>query len=203
MSKDIRQRYYKWTFVIYPEDSAPENWKDIISNWHIPCCCSPIHDKDLNGDDTEKKKHIHIFLDFTPIKKSYEDVVDLIKNLNGTIPQRVQNEKGLIRYFVHFDNPEKHQYNIKDLISISGYEYIVFFNNSNDEDRQFQFIESYITEHKICNLIILIQSLRDDNQFDTIAFIRRHTFYVKCMLDSMYQLLRYDRQEEVKVEKDI
>lgn len=203
MSSDKRQRYYKWTFVIYPGDSAPENWKDIISNWHIPCCCSPIHDKDLNGDDTEKKKHIHIFIDFTPIKKSYDDVVELIKDLNGTIPQRVQNEKGLIRYFVHFDNPEKHQYCINDLISFSGYEYIEYFNNSSDDDKQFQFIESYIIDNKIYNLLSLIQSLRNDNLFDTITFIRRHTFYTKCLLDSMYQLLRYIKFEEKKEENDI
>ena len=59
--KDKRERFYKWTMIIYPGDSAPENYESIINNWHIPCCLSPIHDQDLNGDETEKKKHQHLY----------------------------------------------------------------------------------------------------------------------------------------------
>ena len=45
--EDTRSRL--WVFVAYPE-SLPENWLDIIADWHVPCCISPLHDKDINAD---------------------------------------------------------------------------------------------------------------------------------------------------------
>lgn len=195
-NKDKRERYYKWTLVLYPGDSAPENYEHIISNWHIPCCLSPIHDQDLNGDETEKKKHQHLFIDFTPVKKSFEEVKEFTSILCGTIPQRVQNEKGLIRYFVHYDNPEKALYNITDIKSFSGYEYLDYFNNSADEDRLYSSIEQVIIENRIYNLIDLVQFLAAEQMYDLISFIRRHTFYTTAFLDGMYQkITRNDYNE--------
>ena len=59
--EDTRSRL--WVFVAYPE-SLPENWLDIIADWHVPCCISPLHDKDINADGEAKKPHYHIVLQF-------------------------------------------------------------------------------------------------------------------------------------------
>lgn len=51
--KDDRGRV--WAFELYP-DSAPENWREIISGWHVPVVVSPLHEFDLNPDGTTKKR---------------------------------------------------------------------------------------------------------------------------------------------------
>ena len=50
MSKKSKEdrRSRLWIFIAYPE-SLPDNWLDIISEWHISCCVSPLHDRDINA----------------------------------------------------------------------------------------------------------------------------------------------------------
>ena len=55
--KDSRTR--NWTIVIYP-DSAPNNWREIIDDWHIEWVESPLHENDENADGTPKN-HIGTF----------------------------------------------------------------------------------------------------------------------------------------------
>lgn len=114
--KDTRTR--NWTIVLYPE-SVPENWRDIINDWHIEWVESPLHDKDLNADGEAKKPHIHILLMFSSVK-SYEQVLELIQPLNCPIPKQVHNSKALVRYMAHLDNPEKAQYSLAEVVSHGG-----------------------------------------------------------------------------------
>ena len=92
------RRARSWAFVVYPDDSLPSNYMEIIESWHIPCLISPIHDRDLNADETEKKKHRHILLCFDGMK-SYNQIKDYTEQLKGTIPIIVENTNGMIRYF--------------------------------------------------------------------------------------------------------
>ena len=114
--KDGRTR--NWAFICYP-DSAPDNWQQILDNMHIQWVESPLHDSDLNGDETEKKPHWHVLLMFDSLK-SYEQVLEITKQLHATIPQICQSPKGLVRYMAHLDNPEKHQYSTSDIIGHGG-----------------------------------------------------------------------------------
>lgn len=111
--KDTRVR--NWSFILYPE-SAPNDWKKKLENLKIKIGISPLHDKDFNeGTGEVKKPHYHILLCFDG-KKSYEQILEITKNLNASIPERVISPSGLIRYFVHRDNPDKAQYQIKDIV---------------------------------------------------------------------------------------
>lgn len=116
MKKDDRSRI--WTFIVYP-DSAPENWRQIIDDFHVAGCTSPLHEFDKNPDDTNKKPHWHVLLSFDG-KKSYEQIVDMIAPLHGPRPQKVESIRGMVRYFIHADNPEKYQYSRDALISFGG-----------------------------------------------------------------------------------
>lgn len=106
-------RCAKWTLVVYP-DSAPENWRDILDELHIEWVESPLHDKDINPTGEPKKPHWHLLLIFGSVK-AYDQVVDMTVPLCGTIPQRVHNTKGIVRYFCHLDNPEKTPYKQSDI----------------------------------------------------------------------------------------
>lgn len=115
-NKEVRTR--NWTIVVYP-DSAPDNWRTILDDFHIEWIESPLHDNDINGDGEPKKPHWHILLMFGAVK-SYEQVKDISDKLNAPIPQRCHNSKSMVRYMAHLDNPEKAQYNISDIRAHGG-----------------------------------------------------------------------------------
>ena len=117
------ERYRDWTCVVYP-DSAPDNWIDILNKEHLCFGISPLHDQDLNGDETEKKSHWHLYLKFSGVK-TYDQVCNIIRDLCCTIPKPVHNPVGLVRYFVHIDNPDKHQYLIEDIKCYGGFDKLV------------------------------------------------------------------------------
>lgn len=112
------ERIRNWTFLVYPE-SAPQNWRDVLDDLHIPWVESPLHNKDDNADGEQKKEHWHILLLFEG-KKSYEQVKEITDKLNATIPQKVASAKGLVRYMAHLDNPEKYQYDRSLIIGHGG-----------------------------------------------------------------------------------
>lgn len=114
--KETRTR--NWTIVLY-EDSSPENWRDILDELHIEWIESPLHDKDINADGDVKKEHRHILLLFGGVK-TYNQVKEIIEPLNCPIPQRCHNAKAMVRYMAHLDNPDKAQYDIKDIIGHGG-----------------------------------------------------------------------------------
>lgn len=113
-----RGRTRNWTFILYP-DSAPEMWRSILDDCHVPWVESCLHDKDINPDGTEKKPHWHILIQFDGVQ-TFEQVEEVSKALNGARPEKVRSVKGLIRYFGHLDNPEKYQYGLSGVVCHQG-----------------------------------------------------------------------------------
>jgi len=127
--REIRTR--TWTIVLYPE-SAPENWRDIIDDFHIEWAESPLHDKDRNATNEPKKAHWHVLLMFGGVK-SYEQVKELTDRLNAPIPERCHNAKAMIRYMAHLDNPDKFQYSVGDIVSHGGLDLAEMLRPSSSE----------------------------------------------------------------------
>jgi hypothetical protein len=112
-------RTRNWTAIVYP-DSAPENWRNILNCvFHLPWVESPLHDKDLNPTGEEKKAHWHVLLMFKGVK-TFEQVKEITDKINAPIPQKCANAHGLIRYMLHWDNPEKTQYLKSDIVCHGG-----------------------------------------------------------------------------------
>lgn len=184
-----------WTCVIYPGDSLPEDYRSIIQSWHFPVLLSPEHNADLNGDGNEKKKHIHLLIDFgSGQNKSFDQVRTFTDQLKGTIPQICHNRAALVRYFVHRDNPEKHQYEIDDLISISGFEYQQAFENYTNEIQIYKFIEDIIFDNMIYNYAVLCRYMTSKGMNYEYNFLRKHTLHFNAILNGQYQLLQQGRQ---------
>lgn len=160
--KDKRTR--NWAFIVYPE-SAPENWRDIIDGYHVPWIESPLHDKDSNPDGTIKKSHWHVMIMFDS-NKSYDQIREITLKIKAPNPQKVANAKGMARYFVHLDNPEKYQYDKKDIKEHAGAD-VARFLASNTVERYILIREmmTFVKE----NNILEIQDLLDyamNNRFD-------------------------------------
>lgn len=187
-SKDIRSNL--WTFCIYP-DSWPENYLNIIDNWHIPVLISPLHDSDVNGNGMEKKPHIHVMIHFgARANKSYQQVMKYVEKLHGCPCEVVHNSVGMIRYFIHRDNPEKAQYKLEDLKAFCGFEYLEAFETSTDENMLFAKLEDLIDTYSIFNYYQLVLNLKDLEMIQELNFLRRHSTHIRFLLTDKYQILK-------------
>lgn len=203
-NKDSRVR--NWTIVVYP-DSAPDNWRDIIDEWHIEWVESPIHDKDINANGEPKKAHYHVLLMFGGVK-SYEQVLELIQPLNCPIPTKVHNAKSLVRYMAHLDNPDKVQYNISDVISHGGVDVADLLKPSSGERYTYiKEMQVWCNENNIvefCDLFNYAAAERFDDWFpllcDNCAFVmnqflksKRHSYHPPLIEDK--EVIDYETGE--------
>ena len=181
----MSDRSSKWTFIAYP-DSVPNNWQEILKSYHIPMAISPLHDKDLNPTDEEKKAHWHIMLDF-PTLKSYKQVAEITEQVNGTIPQVVHSPIGMVRYFIHKDNPEKHQYDWADITVYNGFDLDRYDSYTDSEiDAFISDITQFIDDNDIMEYSDLIAFTRGTNNelYHWYKIIRKNTIFFCAYINS-------------------
>ena len=183
--KDNRAR--TWTSIVYPE-SAPENWKEILDGYHVPWVESPLHDKDINPDGSVKKAHWHVILLFDG-KKSYEQVKELTDAINAPIPQKTANTKGLVRYLIHMDNPEKYQYKRDEIVCHSGADVDEYFALSSSSRRAvLREMTEFIKDSEIDNFADFIGFCLEKNELDWFDVAMNHnTLAINKLIDSIYQ----------------
>lgn len=186
-----------WTFIVYPE-SAPEDWKEILINTHMRFVVSPLHDKDINPDGTNKKEHYHVLLS-SDGPMTYNQVCKIIEPLNSPIPKKVGSSKGLVRYFIHMDNPEKAQYDADDIKAYNGADVFSYFEMTvTEKNTAMKDIIRYIVENKVTNfadfLMVCIEN--SDDWFD-IA-INRNTLAINKAIDAVWQKERNLNKHNLK-----
>lgn len=193
MAKSKEKRSNKWAFLLY-QDSAPENYLDILEEMHIPFVLSPWHDKDVNKETGEfKKAHKHGALFFESLK-SYSQVSELLTDKLNTpaLVEVVMSPKGMYDYFTHAENPDKTLYNIEDIESGCGFELDKFLIEHNSG----LFLEAVIdviTENDFTEFEDLVQYARFNDSFLLGLIIERTYFFTK-FLDSR----RYNPQNKSK-----
>lgn len=123
-----------WAFCVYPE-SAPENWRELLLNHHVPGVISPLHEFDIEPDGTPKKAHWNVLLQFDG-KKSYTQVKKISDELNGAFPIPIDSIRGMTRYFLHVDDPDKYQYDKSGMVGFAGYNWEQYFEYADIERRR-------------------------------------------------------------------
>lgn len=183
-----------WSFIGYPGDSLPAHYASILSDeMHLCWCESPVHDSDLNGDGSEKKKHIHFLLTFEGMK-SFDQIVEITDRLHCPIPQVCRNIRSLVRYFIHLDNPDKAQYKVEDIKCHGGFEVEEYFRKSNSQYRDvLKEILSFCVDNNIsefCELVELVFALGNDEWIDIIT--NRNTVFLSQYLKSKHFKVKQD-----------
>lgn len=132
MATDNRKRNF--VFVV-AEESAPDNWREILGEEHVPAFISPLHDSDVNPDGEKKFPHWHVMLMFKG-KKSLEQVKEIAHKVGAVndYVQVCQDVRGYARYLCHLDNPEKHQYSTADVTAMGGADYLSVIGSAADTD---------------------------------------------------------------------
>lgn len=129
------ERTRNWATVIY-EESAVENFRYIIAEWHIPCFLSPLHDRDPklddegnivtdeNGEIVLKKPHYHLQMIFDGVKTE-KQARDYFESIGGVGCERLGSFIGYALYLCHLkeDPVKKPHYNVQDVLSFAGADY--------------------------------------------------------------------------------
>ncbi|WP_153832141.1 Rep family protein [Fundicoccus ignavus] len=142
--------------------------------------------QDLNPDNTTKKPHWHVMLSSDgPI--SLKAVTKIVEPLNVPAPQKVGSGRGMIRYFIHLDNPEKYQYSRDEIVAHCGADVESYFElTKTNKLNVMKDIITYIYENKIDNyadfLMICIQ--HSDDWFDVAT--NYNTLAINKMIDGMW-----------------
>lgn len=147
-------RFRNFATIIYP-DSAPVNWRDILSDYHIPAFISPLHDSDINPNGEPKKPHYHVLISFDG-PKSQDQVSEIFNSFSGVGCESVSTLRGYARYLCHLDNPEKHQYSIDDVVCLSGADYNDVIGLPTDKYKCIKEMISYCDDNNIfayCDLV--------------------------------------------------
>ena len=87
----------------------------------IPWAISPLHDEDINETGEKKKAHRHLLLAFHTVK-SHAQIKEIAMRLGSAPPKPCLSTRGMVRYFLHMDNPEKAQYKRENIEYGGGFD---------------------------------------------------------------------------------
>ena len=152
-----------WAFVAYPE-SVAEDWLEQLKLSGLKCAISPLHDKDEHSDPAVgdgKKPHWHVIVSWEgPITQSNAERLSVGK-INGTIPVRLESVRGYYRYFTHADDPDKYQYEEKDIELIGGFSILDHTEMTRGERMRLMWeIQEFIDDNDIMEYGRLIRLLK-------------------------------------------
>ena len=179
-----------WAFVMYPE-SMPENWKEIIVQSGLPFAISPLHDKDTNPTGETKKPHYHVIC-YYENPTTYNSVkTNICDKLNATIPQKLESMRGMYRYHLHLDNPEKYQYDDRDRQFFNGFD--IDTCNKLTKTETFKIIIQifeFCNDNNINEYCDLIKILHDNDLYRMLEVATFNTLVFRTFLDSRRNKLK-------------
>lgn len=183
-------RFRNFATVVYP-DSAPADWQSILSDLCIPCFVSPLHDSDKNPTGEDKKPHWHVMFMFEGVK-TYEQVDEVVKKIGGVGLENLQSIRGYARYLCHLDNPDKHKYNVEDVVSFGGADYTSVIGLSVDRYKAIKEMMNFCKDNDIHSYAVLCDWC-SENRMDWFRLLCDNASYV---IKEYIKSLKWTNKEE-------
>ena len=184
-----------WAFVVYPE-SLPGDWLDILRETGAPIAVSPLHDKDVNADENEKKAHYHVIICYSG-PTTLNTVKKLTDKLNAPSPIALEQVRGYYRYLTHKDNPEKHQYDESEIIRLNNFCITDFVELTRSEIAKLKReLLEFIDINFIYEYSDFIDMLRFDENSEKFDIATNHTFFFNAYLRSKRHKLQGSEPEK-------
>lgn len=177
-----------WTWIVYEEQiEQVREWLERSPD--IAWALSPKHTDDRNPDGTEKKPHWHLCVHFSSGTTTYNVVKGISDEMGLPVPQVCRNTRGMVRYFLHLDNPEKAQYTKSDITAGGGFDVEEYLKLSQSEE-EFE-MRNFLA--KLVNRCVEKGILYFHEVFDLVMseypedfqYFRKNTYLVKEYLYSV------------------
>lgn len=173
-----------WACVVYPE-SLPKDWLEILRKTGLKIAISPLHDKDFEADgQTIKKSHYHVILVYSG-PTSFAVVKGLTNILHAPNPIPLEAVRGYHRYFTHKDNPEKYQYDEKDIQYLNGFSIIDFEALTKGEVLDITFnMVALIREKNFLEYADFVEYAQDNLTREEFLTVTNHTIFFRGYISS-------------------
>lgn len=132
-----------WVGVGYPENMRPD-WEDVIGEITQLPYAYCVHDKDVDGDEDDRKVHVHILLAF-PNTTTYKSALSVLQELSTSgkqafnTVQKVNNVRFMFNYLIHDTEDSrkkhKHQYDKSERITGNNFDIGSYEQLSLDEKK--------------------------------------------------------------------
>lgn len=183
-----------WASVGYPE-SLPTDWKDKLIETGLQIAISPLHDKDINPTGEVKKPHYHIIFNYEG-PTTHNHVKELCDSLNMTIPIKLESLRGMYRYHLHLDNPEKYQYDDRDRILLNGFDpKSVDALTATEIDKITTEILAFIDDNDIIEYADLLYEFRTNDLVNMLNVAKSHTILFNTYIRSKRHKLQNLKKE--------
>ncbi len=160
----MKERTRNYATVVYPE-SAPYNWQRILEEHCVPAFISPLHNKDLDPEGNTKKEHHHVMIMFEGCKTK-EQAKEIFDSIGGVGVETVKNTRAYSRYLCHLDNAQKAQYDVNDVISLSGADYNTMITLARDKYTAMgEMIEFCIANDMVSYAMLLLYAKKNRNDW--------------------------------------
>jgi len=176
------RRHKNFGTIVYPE-SAPDNWRQLLSELKVPAIISPLHDRDTTEDGEIKKPHFHVLIMYDSVK-SLEQAKEDISSFSGVGCEVVRSIRGYARYLIHADDPNKYQYSPNDIVELNGADFAHITRLSTDKYRAISEMMDYCIEHGIYSYAQLLEIARNTNYSWFVALCDNATIVMKEYLKS-------------------
>lgn len=171
------RRARAWTAMVYP-DSAPEDWQNILRDQLVECLISPLHDKDVLPSGEPKKPHWHVVLSFKS-PATYAKACEVFEQIGAVVPpereSRVKDFRQMARYLCHLDQPDKHRYDMQDVVSIGAIDYAQLCMSAADEDAMLDEIFEYMDDYHLDSYPKIVRATREHHQEWKPIVYRKYT----------------------------
>lgn len=194
LKSDLKKR--NWTFVLY-NDSCAKDWQEYLTATGVPYSYA-YHDKDFTEIGEPKKPHYHVLLCFDG-PTTYNTMLDHAKRVGAAndVVQPVGSVRGIVRYFCHKDNPDKHQYP-EDIIQCrNGFDPSDYFCMTVTQQKAFKRkVTSFIRDNDIEEYAELIDILIDSDDGEMYDIATQNTFYFTQYIKSRRNQKKMRKDEE-------
>lgn len=199
---NIKKR--NWAFFVYPTKeqlqalgsdydgwdgygTAPDDWIEQLKLSGLQFAISPLHDKDLHEDASErtKKPHFHVIVVYGS-PTTFNNVKSLTDKFNAPIPQALEQVRGYYRYLTHKDSPEKYQYDETGIITGGGFSISDFVEISKSEVTEIKFkLQRLIREEQMTEYYVFMNYVQDN--FDRVYYdiASSHTIFFNTYIKSL------------------
>lgn len=183
-------RKRNWTFIVYPE-SAPGDWISQLTSMGLRGAISPCHDKDMNATGSPKKPHYHVVLAFSGAVR--ENAAQSVSDaFSGIKVQQVKDLRAIMRYLCHLDNPEKAQYDVNEVVTFGGIDYLEVISSVADVDVCVGEMLDFCEKQDISSFYRLARYARENRPDWFRVLSTQRTVFLVNYLKSR----RYERMEE-------
>ena len=170
------ERTRNFAFLVYP-DSALADWRETLNEAHVECFISPLHDKDVNPDGSQKKPHWHVMVMYSSVKTK-KQAAELRDAIGGVGWENVASARGYARYLCHLDNPEKAQYSPEDVVELGGADYADVIRRATDAVKAVSEMMCYIRENNVLFYSDFVDYCADERPDWFESLVTRNTYAV-------------------------